>query len=83
MVRLLDESGSVDEVQARGADAADGHVDAVAGAHRHQRGEGAGAEGDGPVYQLREWYQQFFMDEADVPASFAERREIVTVDQRK
>lgn len=41
------------------------------------------AEGDGPVYQLREWYQQFFMDEADVPASFAERREIVTVDQRK
>lgn len=41
------------------------------------------AEGDGPVYQLREWYQQFFMDEADVPASFAEPREIVTVDQRK
>jgi len=41
------------------------------------------AEGDGPVYQLREWYQQFFMDEEDVPASFAERREIVTVDQRK
>lgn len=40
------------------------------------------AEGDGPVYQLREWYQQFFMDEASVPASIAERREIITIDQR-
>ncbi|MNR03414.1 3-ketosteroid-9-alpha-monooxygenase oxygenase subunit [compost metagenome] len=40
------------------------------------------AEGDGPVYQLREWYQQFFTDEAAVPASMAERREIITVDQR-
>ena len=40
------------------------------------------AEGDGPVYQLREWYQQFFTDEAGVPASMAERREITTVDQR-
>lgn len=39
------------------------------------------AEGDGPVYQLREWYSQFFMDEADVPASLKERREIVTVDK--
>lgn len=37
------------------------------------------AEGDGPVYQLREWYQQFFMDEAEVPAAMFERREIVTV----
>lgn len=41
------------------------------------------AETDGPVYQLREWYQQFFMDEDQVPASMAERREIVTVDLRK
>lgn len=40
------------------------------------------AENDGPVYQLREWYQQFFTDEDDVPASMAERREIVTVDER-
>ncbi|MBF4554463.1 aromatic ring-hydroxylating dioxygenase subunit alpha [Pseudomonas sp. p50] len=40
------------------------------------------AEGDGPVYQLREWYEQFFMDEASVPASMAERREIITVGQR-
>ena len=40
------------------------------------------AEGDGPVYQLREWYQQFFTDEASVPASVAERHEITTVDQR-
>jgi 3-ketosteroid 9alpha-monooxygenase subunit A len=39
------------------------------------------AEGDGPVYQLREWYGQFFMDEADVPATLRERREIVTVAQ--
>ncbi|MCU1717548.1 aromatic ring-hydroxylating dioxygenase subunit alpha [Pseudomonas sp. 5P_3.1_Bac2] len=37
------------------------------------------AETDGPVYQLREWYQQFFMNEDQVPASMAERREIVTV----
>ncbi|MNP28655.1 3-ketosteroid-9-alpha-monooxygenase oxygenase subunit [compost metagenome] len=40
------------------------------------------AEGDGPVYQLREWYSQFFMDEADVPAKMRERLEIVTVDKR-
>ena len=40
------------------------------------------AEGDGPVYQLREWYQQFFTDETSVPASMAERREITTVDHR-
>ncbi|MEW6464004.1 Rieske 2Fe-2S domain-containing protein [Ectopseudomonas khazarica] len=41
------------------------------------------AETDGPVYQLREWYQQFFTDEDKVPASMAERREIVTVDLGK
>ncbi|MNH19004.1 3-ketosteroid-9-alpha-monooxygenase oxygenase subunit [compost metagenome] len=40
------------------------------------------AEGDGPVYQLREWYEQFFMDEASVPPTMAERREIITVGQR-
>ncbi|MNN17805.1 3-ketosteroid-9-alpha-monooxygenase oxygenase subunit [compost metagenome] len=40
------------------------------------------AEGDGPVYQLREWYEQFFMDEASVPGAMAERREIITVGQR-
>ena len=39
------------------------------------------AEGDGPVYQLREWYSQFFMDEADVPASLKQRQEIITVDK--
>ncbi|MCP9758880.1 aromatic ring-hydroxylating dioxygenase subunit alpha [Aquitalea sp. S1-19] len=40
------------------------------------------AEGDGPVYQLREWYEQFFMDENQVPAKLAERVEIVTWDKR-
>jgi len=40
------------------------------------------AENDGPVYQLREWYQQFFTDEDQVPASMAQRREIITVDER-
>ena len=40
------------------------------------------AAGDGPVYQLREWYQQFYTDEAAVPAAMSERREIVTVDKR-
>lgn len=36
------------------------------------------AEGDGPIYQLREWYSQFFMDEEDIPAKLKERQEIVT-----
>jgi 3-ketosteroid 9alpha-monooxygenase subunit A len=40
------------------------------------------AEGDGPVYQLREWYQQFFTDEANVAPSMAERREFITVGAR-
>ena len=40
------------------------------------------AEGDGPVYQLRDWYAQFFMDEDSMPASIAERSEIITVDHR-
>jgi 3-ketosteroid 9alpha-monooxygenase subunit A len=40
------------------------------------------AETDGPVYQLREWYEQFFTDEDDVPAFMAERREFITVDER-
>lgn len=40
------------------------------------------AEGDGPIYQLREWYEQFFMDEADVPAEMKELREFVVVDKR-
>jgi len=40
------------------------------------------AEGDGPIYQLREWYGQFFIDEADVPEAMKARREIVTVDLR-
>lgn len=41
------------------------------------------AEGDGPIYQLREWYSQFFMDEDKVPAKLKERQEIVTFDSRK
>jgi len=40
------------------------------------------AETDGPVYQLREWYEQFFTNEDDVPAFMAERREFITVDER-
>ncbi|NDV13793.1 Rieske 2Fe-2S domain-containing protein [Crenobacter caeni] len=40
------------------------------------------AEGDGPVYQLREWYEQFFTDEDAVPAKLKERVEIVTWDRR-
>ena len=39
------------------------------------------AEVDGPIYQLREWYSQFFMDEADIPAKLKERQEIVTFDK--
>jgi 3-ketosteroid 9alpha-monooxygenase subunit A len=29
-------------------------------------------DGDGPVYQLRKWYQQFYSDVAELPASLAE-----------
>lgn len=38
-------------------------------------------ENDGPVYQLREWYSQFYTDVAQVPASVAERKVIVTVNK--
>ncbi|MFC3106555.1 Rieske 2Fe-2S domain-containing protein [Undibacterium arcticum] len=31
-------------------------------------------EADGPVYQLRDWYQQFYVDEAEVPESMSARR---------
>jgi len=31
-------------------------------------------DGDGPIYQLREWYEQFYVDRAQVPASLAQRR---------
>lgn len=30
--------------------------------------------GDGPVYQLRQWYQQFYTDVAALPADVAERK---------
>jgi 3-ketosteroid 9alpha-monooxygenase subunit A len=31
-------------------------------------------EGDGPIYQLREWYRQFYVDAADVPAETRKRQ---------
>jgi 3-ketosteroid 9alpha-monooxygenase subunit A len=36
-------------------------------------------EGDGPIYQLREWYSQFYMNAADVPARLRERTLVETV----
>src|ERR1700738_5015689 len=33
-------------------------------------------EEDGPVYQLRRWYQQFYVDAADVQPEMVERFEI-------
>jgi 3-ketosteroid 9alpha-monooxygenase subunit A len=36
-------------------------------------------ENDGPIYQLRKWYSQFYMDAADVPREFAEATLIETV----
>ena len=36
-------------------------------------------DGDGPVYQNRQWYEQFYMDSATVPASLRERR-VVEID---
>lgn len=34
-------------------------------------------DGDGPIHRLRKWYDQFYVDVADVPASFDERKEYV------
>ncbi|MFT5888315.1 MAG: 3-ketosteroid 9alpha-monooxygenase subunit A [Zhongshania sp.] len=34
-------------------------------------------DGDGPINRLRQWYNQFFLDIADVPEIFDERREYV------
>jgi 3-ketosteroid 9alpha-monooxygenase subunit A len=31
-------------------------------------------DGDGPVYQLRKWYQQFYTDVAELPAEIDERK---------
>lgn len=31
-------------------------------------------DGDGPIYQLREWYHQFYGDAADVPEKMQQRR---------
>lgn len=41
------------------------------------------AEGDGPIYQLREWYSQFFMDEKDIPEKLKTRQEIVTMEKKE
>ncbi|OWJ97856.1 3-ketosteroid-9-alpha-hydroxylase [Pseudomonas sp. A46] len=37
-------------------------------------------DGDGPVYQLRKWYEQFYTDVAELPASLAEPRSFVVLD---
>ncbi len=34
-------------------------------------------DGDGPVHRLRQWYSQFFVDVADIPANLQERKEYV------
>lgn len=36
-------------------------------------------EGDGPIYQLREWYSQFYVNAADVPATVRDRKVFETV----
>jgi 3-ketosteroid 9alpha-monooxygenase subunit A len=38
-------------------------------------------ENDGPIYQLRQWYSQFYMDAAKVPADVKERKLFVTVNK--
>lgn len=35
-------------------------------------------DGDGPIHKLRQWYQQFYMDIADVGDRWAEQKEYVT-----
>ncbi len=37
-------------------------------------------DGDGPVYQNRQWYEQFYMDAAKVPADLKSRR-VVEIDK--
>ncbi|MNF09405.1 3-ketosteroid-9-alpha-monooxygenase oxygenase subunit [compost metagenome] len=32
-------------------------------------------DGDGPVYQLRKWYEQFYIDVAELPANVGERKD--------
>ncbi|MCY1450076.1 3-ketosteroid-9-alpha-monooxygenase, oxygenase component [compost metagenome] len=32
-------------------------------------------DGDGPVYQLRKWYEQFYTDVAELPANLGERKD--------
>lgn len=38
-------------------------------------------ENDGPIYQLRRWYEQFYTDVADLQDDVAERKIVVTVNQ--
>lgn len=35
-------------------------------------------DGDGPINKLRQWYDQFYMNIADVPAHFSEMKEYIT-----
>ncbi|MNT95237.1 3-ketosteroid-9-alpha-monooxygenase oxygenase subunit [compost metagenome] len=37
-------------------------------------------DGDGPVYQLRKWYDQFYTDVAELPSSLTEPRSFVVLD---
>ena len=37
-------------------------------------------DGDGPVYQNRQWYEQFYMDAATVPAELRKRR-VIEIDK--
>jgi 3-ketosteroid 9alpha-monooxygenase subunit A len=36
-------------------------------------------ENDGPIYQLRQWYSQFYTDVDKLPADVKERKVFVTV----
>ncbi len=39
-------------------------------------------DGDGPIHKLRQWYKQFYMDIADVPANWNEEKEYVVAINR-
>ena len=34
-------------------------------------------DGDGPIHKLRQWYNQFYVDLADVPDTYEEKKEYV------
>lgn len=39
-------------------------------------------DGDGPVYQLRKWYEQFYTDVAELPTEIAQRKDFTVLERQ-